>query len=210
VIAREDFAELGADWGSADPGGPWTCALVPGVTATISSQRGAIAIAAELLEGRCMLQEISATDVDVKLRMSRVMLASIGQMSGWIDVHGLDNNVSYRLEIGWPDGAAVYAYLWLIDGTDGTLLTAASLPALVPEDVLHVRFAVGTGAGGNQSVLTAKVWGSAAGEPIDATVQAVDNDARLQRPGAIGVGAWAASGASGTLFVDDFQAEGWR
>jgi len=209
VIAREDFSELGGDWGSADPGGPWTCTQGPGLTATISSQRGAIAISSELLEGRCMLQEISATDVDVQLRMSRVM-TSVGQLSGWIDVRDLDTNVSYRLEIGWPNGSAVYAYLWLRDGTVSTVLTAASLSAIDPDDVLHVRFAVGTGGGSNQSVLIAKVWGSAAGEPIDATVQAVDNDARLQGPGAIGVGAWAGSGASGTLFVDDFQAEGWQ
>ncbi|MGB7980661.1 MAG: right-handed parallel beta-helix repeat-containing protein [Candidatus Nanopelagicales bacterium] len=196
-----------AGWGAADSGGAWDiCEGACRSLYSVSSGAGSAALTAGK-GAEALLSEYQSSDTDVSVSLSMDRPATGGGMYAALIGRGsAQSGYLGRLQVR-SDGSAVVSVIRTAGSSSTTLgsagLTAGTVSARTP---LRIRMqAVGMAP----TSLKLKVWTLGAPEPANWLVQASDNSAGLQAPGAIGVWNYVSSTATDVpvrFFYDDLQA----
>ncbi|GER22676.1 hypothetical protein NCCP1664_11730 [Zafaria cholistanensis] len=202
VLAADGFGRnLAAGWGSADTGGAWT---LQGSSAyfSVAEGQGRIRMASGGQGPSAFLGGVSLTSTDTTVRVSA---APVGNGSGtYVSVVGrrIDSANRYWAQLKAASSGALTLAVARQAGTQTTLAQANVAGALAAGNQVNVRVQV---AGTNPTAIRAKAWHAGAAEPAAWHVQATDNTAALQAPGAVGLGAYISGSTTNTPVVATFD-----
>jgi len=192
VIAQDAFARtVASGWGSADVGGAWT---ITGNAANLSVGSGVGRMSIPAGSTRtARLNGVSSNDTDLRVTVSLDSLPTV--KGSYVDVIGRQVGTSQYIAEVWvkPAGDVVVV---LEQGS--TVLATAPVAGLsyTPGTQLQLRVRV---TGTSPTTVQAKVWPTGQIEPSAWTASATDNTAALQAAGSLGLQAYLASTATGTV-----------
>jgi CSLREA domain-containing protein len=205
-IAADTFErEQSGTWGSADNGGQYS---LQGTAANYSVHNGSgqIVMPRGNLTRSALLDNVSATDVDVQFRVATDKVLAGGPAYVYMVVRrNGDNEYRPRLILN-PNGNVTVSASRVVNGSESPLgsgvVTGISQSS---NSYIWIRAQV---TGTNPTTINDKAWADGTPEPSTWQFTATDSSAALQAAGSVGVRAYLSSGASVaplTVFFDDYS-----
>ncbi|WP_255513602.1 PKD domain-containing protein [Homoserinibacter sp. GY 40078] len=203
TIAQDPFTRTASNgWGSAPTGGPWSVSsssyfAVTGTQATVTHNAGALR--------RGVLEQVSATDVDVSVSFSADKATSAGHIVAGVLARRVSGSEYYQARARLLTGGVVA--LQITQGSSSTVLANATIAGLSysPGDKLTVRLEA---SGTSPTTLKAKLWKTGTTEP-GWQLTVTDSTAALQTAGAVGLESYISGSATNAPVVinyDDYTA----
>lgn len=204
VLAADAFGRtVASGWGSADNGGAWT---VGGGSYNVGNGVGTMLLGAPNAGPWAGLQAVSATDTDVRVKVSQDKIATGGGSFVGVIGRKVGTGNEYRAKLRIFANGTTSLYLTRLSAGAETTLQSISIPGLtlVANDQVQIRLQV---TGTNPTTLRAKVWRDGATEPADWQLTATDTTAALQAAGYVGLMSYlwgTATNAPVAVRFDDF------
>jgi CSLREA domain-containing protein len=196
---------LSSTWGSADNGGQYT---LQGTASNynVANGAGTMTVPAANTTRSALLNDVSASDVDVTFRVSFDKVASGVPTYIYAVARRVSNN-EYRPRIVLnPNGNITVGASRVVNGAESSLapgvVTGLSQAA---NTFFWIRAQV---IGTNPTTINVKVWADGTPEPSTWQFSATDSSAALQGPGSVGVRAYVSSSSPTTpltLSFDDYS-----
>ncbi len=185
-------------WGSADAGGPYALYTGNGSPAdfAVGSGTGAMRLATNGANRAALLPAVSARDVDERARVSfdKAPTGS-GDYAYLLARRSLDGS-EYRGKLHiLPSGMVGVQATRVTAGVEYNVGAEATVAVLTvaPGTYVWVRLRV---AGASPTTLQVKAWADGQAEPATWQYSATDSEPRLAGPGAVGLRAYLAGGAT--------------
>ncbi|MGV9194805.1 metallophosphoesterase [Microbacterium sp. MC2] len=185
VLAEDAFSRtVGAGWGTADTGGPWTVNSTAKMTVAAGAGRVSANAGSTL---NATLPSVSTTDIDahVTATIDRIPQQWLG-LSFFTRQIG-SGGYAARLRIQ-PTGAVTLEAL-----RDSTVLASAPTGTATAGTAIHVRMQT---EGTSPTTIRARAWLDGTTEPSIWQITTTDNTAALQQPGTLRLTTYLSSSAT--------------
>jgi PKD repeat protein len=202
IVAADAFGRtVTGGFGTADIGGAWTAAY-NAIRQSVSPGTGTFTMVPGAQVGS-YLNDVAETRTDLVTTLTLGQAPTGNGLNVLFTGRKVALNQEYRLRLRFQANGTVYAGLTKLSGTSADVLIGSevTLPAYTAGTALRVRLVV-TGDG-TTTQLSARISPASAPEPATGwTLTATHTTAALQAPGSVGVAAYMAGNAVGTLAVN--------
>ncbi|TFV90712.1 PKD domain-containing protein [Blastococcus sp. CT_GayMR16] len=203
IVAADAFNRtVTGGLGTADVGGAWTAAY-NAVRQSVAPGTGTFTMVPGAQVGS-FLNGVAENRADLVTTLSLAQAPTGNGLNVLFTGRRVAVNQEYRLRLRFQANGTVYAGFTKLAGTGTDVLVGSevTLPGTYTAGTaLRVRLVVTSGADGTTQ-LSARVSPATASEPTAWTLTATDSTASLQAPGGVGVNAYMAGNAVGTLAVN--------
>jgi len=209
-VAADTFGRtVTAGWGSADTGGSYST-VGPAASYAVNGSIGTMRLDTGGTNRSAILGGGSALDVDLRARVGLDRLSVGGSLwiYGVVRYSGTTSVNGYQPKLRIAPNGAVYAHAGrVVSNRESAVAPEVLVPGLLaqPGGFLWLRTQV---TGSNPTAVRVKVWADGQTEPSEWHFTATDSTPELQRAGAVGLRAYAASAVSNGpigILYDDFS-----
>jgi CSLREA domain-containing protein len=204
-IAGDEFDRtLSGAWGSADNGGAYT---LQGSASNynVANGAGTITVPSKNTTRSALLNNVSATDVDIAFRVSVDQIAAVGPDYVYAVARRIGTS-EYRPRLVLnPNGNITVSASRVVSGTESSL-GAGVVTGLTQASGAYIWIRAQV-VGTNPTTINVKAWADGSPEPSTWQFSATDSSAELQAAGSVGMRVYIASNSTAvpaTFSFDDF------